>query len=63
MEGSRDESRTGATSKMKHFLIIINGWKTLTFITKSPILAVAAVLNPLLGVVLVMLYKKSIQLF
>ena len=41
----RDGSRTAATSKMEHFVIIANGWKLLTIITKSSILNVAAVLN------------------
>ena len=31
---------------MKHFVIIVNGWKPLTIITKSSILDVAAVLGP-----------------
>ena len=42
----RDGSRTATTSKMEHFLIIVNGWKPLTIITKSSILDVAAVLDP-----------------
>ena len=44
----RGESRTAATSKVEHFVIIVNGWKPLTIITKSSILDVAAVLDPLL---------------
>ena len=43
---SRDESRTAATSKMERFVIIVNGWKPLTIITKCSILDVAAVLVP-----------------
>ena len=39
--------RTAATSKMEHFVIIVNGWKPLTIIPKSSILDVAAVLDPL----------------
>ena len=31
---------------MEHFVIIVNGWKPLTIITKSYILDVAAVLDP-----------------
>ena len=31
---------------MEHFVIIVNGWKSLTIITKSPILDVAAALDP-----------------
>ena len=41
----RDGSRTAATSKLEHFMIIVNGWKPLTIITKSFILDVAAVLD------------------
>ena len=43
---TRDGSRTDATSKMEHSVIIVNGWKALTIITKSSILDVAAVLDP-----------------
>ena len=39
-------SRTAATSKMEHFVIIVNGWKPLIIITKSSIFDVAAVLDP-----------------
>ena len=42
----RDRSRTAATSTMEHFLMIVNGWKLLTIITKCFILDVAAVLDP-----------------
>ena len=31
---------------MEHFVIIVNGWKPLTIITKPSILDVAAVLDP-----------------
>ena len=31
----RSGSRAAATSKMKHFVIIVNGWKPLTIITKT----------------------------
>ena len=37
---------TAATSKMEHFVIIVNGFQPLTIITKSSILVVAAVLDP-----------------
>ena len=43
---ARDGSRTAATSKMERFVIIVNGWKPLTVITKCSILNVAAVLDP-----------------
>ena len=42
----RGESRTAATSKMERFVIIVNGWKPLTIITKHSNLDVAAVLGP-----------------
>ena len=45
-------SRTAAISKMKDFVIIVNGWKPLNFITKSFILDIAAVLDPPLDMVL-----------
>ena len=35
-----------ATSKMEHFVIIINYWKLLSIITKRSILDVAAALDP-----------------
>ena len=41
-------SRTAATFKMESFVIIVNGWKLLTIITKRSILDVAAALGPLL---------------
>ena len=55
----RGGSRTAATSKMEHFVIIVNGWKPLTIIINSSILDVAAVLDPPLTVIiyLINLYK------
>ena len=47
----RGGSRTAVTSKMERFVIIVNGWKPLTIITKRSILDVAAVLDPLLLVI------------
>ena len=41
----RGGSRTAATSKAELFVIIVNGWKPLTIITKSSPLDVAAVLD------------------
>ena len=32
----RGGSRTAAISKVEHFVIIVNGWKSLTVITKAP---------------------------
>ena len=43
---TRDGSRTAVTSKMERFVIIVNGWKPLTIITKHSILDVAAALDP-----------------
>ena len=43
---ARGGSRTAATSKIERFVIIVNGWKPLTIITKRSILDVAAVLDP-----------------
>ena len=47
----RGGSWTAVTSKMQHFVIIVNGWKPLTIITKRCILVVAAVLDQPLTVV------------
>ena len=44
--GIRGGSRTAATSKMEHFVIIVNSEKPLTTILKRSILDVAAVLDP-----------------
>ena len=49
VESDSGGSRTAATSKMEHFVIIVNGWKRLTIITMRSILDVAAVLDPPLG--------------
>ena len=46
----RGGSRAAATSKMERFVITVNGWRSLTIITKSSILDVAAVLDPSLMV-------------
>ena len=42
----RGGSRAAATSKMKRFVIIVNGWKPLTIITKHSIVDAAAALDP-----------------
>ena len=47
-----DGSRTTATSKIEHFVIIVHGFQPLTIITKCSILDVAAVLDPPLLVTL-----------
>ena len=44
----RGGSRAAATSKIECFVIMVNGWKPLTIITKHSILDVAAALDPLL---------------
>ena len=43
---NRGGSRTVVTSKMEHFVIIVNGWKPLTIITKRSIFDAAVVLDP-----------------
>ena len=48
-ENSRGGSRAAARSKMEHFVIIVNGLKPLTIITRRSILDVAAALDPLLN--------------
>ena len=40
------KSTIAATSKMESFVIIVNGWKPLTIITKCSILDVEAALDP-----------------
>ena len=45
-------SRNAGTSKMEHFVMIVNGWKALAIITKSSILDVAAVLDPSLIIII-----------
>ena len=49
---SKDFKRSGssaaAISKIEHFVIIINGWKLLTIITKCSILDAAVALDPLM---------------
>ena len=45
-ESPRGGSRAAATFKMERFVIIVNGWKPLTIITKRSILDVAAALDP-----------------
>ena len=42
----RGGSRTAATTKMERFVIIVNGFKSLTIITKRCILDVLAALDP-----------------
>ena len=43
--------RAAATSKMERFVIIVNGWKPLTIVTKHSILDVPAALDPRVGVI------------
>ena len=49
----RGGSRTAATSKVELFVIIVNGWKLLTIITKSSTLDIAAVLDPPLDIYII----------
>ena len=44
---------------MKRFVIIVNGWKTLTIITKRSILDVATVLDPSLHEIVVIKYNMK----
>ena len=46
IEFTRGGPRAAATSKMERFVIIFNGWKLLTIITKRSILDIEAVLVP-----------------
>ena len=48
----RGGSRAAAASKMECFVIIVNGFQSLTIITKHSILDVAAALDPPLNVVI-----------
>ena len=48
--GIRGGSRAAATIKMVCFVIIVNGWKRLTIITKRSVLDVAAALDPPLSI-------------
>ena len=43
---NRGGSRTAATSKVERLVIIVNGWKALTIITRRSILDVAGALDP-----------------
>ena len=49
VHGSRGGSRTAATSKMERFVIMVNGLKSLSIITKHSNLDVATVLDLPLG--------------
>ena len=51
---TRGGSRAAATSKMERFVIIVNGWKPLTIITKRSILDVAAALDPPLITIMIL---------
>ena len=42
----KSKSSTAVTSKMERFVIIVNGWKSLTIITKRSMLDVTAALDP-----------------
>ena len=59
--GFRSGSRTAATAKMELFVIIVNDWNPLTIITKSSILAVAAVLDPSLDILLSLHIGKNLN--
>ena len=55
---TRGGSRTAEASKMERFVIIVNGWQSLTVVTKRSILDVATVLDPPLKIL-----KKIINVF
>ena len=59
----RGRSTTAATSKMEHFVIIVNGWKLLTIITQSSILDVAVALEPPLIISTNLLFQLTIRNF
>ena len=48
-KGTRGGSRVAETSKMKHFVMIVNGFQPLAIIKKRSVLDVAAVLDLPLG--------------
>ena len=56
----RGGSRTAAKSKMERFVIIVNGLKPLTIITKRSILDVATVLDPPLELLENFLNQKAV---
>ena len=47
----RGGSRTAAASKVELFVVIVNGWKSLTIIAMSSTLDVTAVLDPPLKII------------
>ena len=60
----RGGSRTAATSKMEHFVIIVNTFQTLTIDTKRSILDVAAVLYlPLIFCLCIILFRFLLEFY
>ena len=57
---TRGGSKAVATSKMECFEVTVNSWKLLTIITKHFILDVAAVLDPSLITVKMLLIYESV---
>ena len=57
---TRGGSKAVATSKMECFEVTVNSWKLLTIITKHLILDVAAVLDPSLITVKMLLIYESV---
>ena len=58
---ARGGSRAAAISMMERFMIIVNGWKLLTIITKRSILDVAAALDPpLMAIILAAHYAFNV---
>ena len=56
-------SRTAATSKVERFVIIVNDWKSLTIITQSSILDIAAALQSPLIICTNLLFQLTIRNF
>ena len=52
-------SRTAVTSKMERIVIIVNGFQSLTIITKRSILEVATVLDPPLNLLYYLILTES----
>ena len=63
VNGIRGGSRAAATSKMEPFVIIVNGFKPLTIMTKRSILHVAAALDPPLGILLLIFAYFVVLIF
>ena len=63
VSGIRGGSRAAATSKMEHFVIIVNGFQALTIITKRSIFDVAAALDLPLGISVDVMHTYRLRSF